>query len=389
VLVNRRFIVVVLGAFLWACGGDLAQPEGLVTGPTDGSVDVSPRVDAATIHIDGGLADATAGDAPDAGDAAPDDSDPSAHCSGSTRDVFYLAFGGAQGPLATGAQTYTNLDATWYAYASPGELNFFVETGAGPGSSFQIWVPNAAPLAPGTYPQGSNTGPSLDIADYDEGCTITSGTLTVDDIASSWPDGGTLSGNVSSLVMSFDVVCGGDQVRGCVRYTGDGPYPPGDDGGTTHGSPFDGGSSADLLSLCAAASKAIYVAGTEGTGVNGLVGVTGATGTWSAGLTSGSLLQLKAETPEEWNVTAESDPTSGTGLASGTTYTTSGGGGPFLQVEVQGVAVCPSSAPSGTFRLEELTYPGSDQASVQKMLLSFDMTCPDGGSVVGCASYGN
>ena len=240
-------------AVLSACGGDLVRPGGQGTGAPDGSVETSPRVDAATIHMGGGLADATASDAPDpVGDAATDDSDPIAHCSGSTRDVFYMAVGGPQGPLATGVQTYTNLDANWYAYASPGELNFFVDTGGGSGSSFQIWVPGDALLASGTYPLGSSEALSLDLAVYDEGCTITSGSLTVDEIASSWPDGGTLSGNVSSLLLSFDVVCGSNQVRGCVRYAGDGPYPPGDDGGTVQGSPFDGGSSADLLSLCVA-----------------------------------------------------------------------------------------------------------------------------------------
>jgi hypothetical protein len=92
--------------------------------------------------------------------------------------------------------------------------------------------------------------------------------------------------------------------------------------------------------------------------VNGLVGVTGAKGTWSAGLVSGSILGLKAETPEEWSINAESDPVSGTGLTAGSTYTTSGSA-PFLQAAVQGVAVCPSSTPRGTFRFDELTYPGS------------------------------
>ena len=313
------------GAFL-ACGGRAldeqrpASPDAAsslvdATAPSDASHAVPPNESGTPAPI------AEAGTASGAGPDAPPPSDP---CGGSG-DVYSLDVEGPQGPLQLGVQRYTNVGVTWYVYAQPGELNLMFESGAGPAGSLQVWGPGNALPAPGTYPQGpSNTGPSLEIADYSEGCNISSGTMTISELASAWPDGGTVSGNVSSLRMSFDVVCGGDTIRGCVRYVGDGPYPhDAGSSGVVTGVPFDAGSSADLLPLCADAGYAIYVAGSGNAAVQGLVGTTGASGTWRAGLTSGSMLDLQAETPLEWGITASSDFVNGSYLAAGNTYTSS------------------------------------------------------------------
>ena len=134
------------------------------------------------------------------------------------RDVFYLDVEGPEGPLQHGEVTKTNMNANWFVALQP-ELNVMLETEIGPVGSIQVWTPNSAPVVPGTYPQGpSTTGPSIDIVVVDNGCHASSGTLTLLDLQYDWPDTSTM-GTVTSLLLSFDLVCGVDTLRGCVRYS--------------------------------------------------------------------------------------------------------------------------------------------------------------------------
>jgi hypothetical protein len=135
-----------------------------------------------------------------------------------SQDVFYLdVTGSAQGRLALGETTHTEMGTHWFVALQP-ELEVMLATPTGPVGTIQVWTPNSAPVVPGTYPQGVDAGTAFDIVVISEVCSVTSGTLNVVDLQYSWPDG-SAQGDVSSLLLSFDVICTGQRLRGCVRYS--------------------------------------------------------------------------------------------------------------------------------------------------------------------------
>ena len=134
------------------------------------------------------------------------------------QDVFYLDVEGPSGPLQHGEITQTNSGTSWFVALQP-ELNVMLATPTGPVGSIQVWTPDSTPVVPGTYPQAaSGSGTSIAVVVVEEPCHLSSGTLTVLDLQYNWPDGSP-SGDVTSLLLTFDLMCGTDSLRGCVRYS--------------------------------------------------------------------------------------------------------------------------------------------------------------------------
>ncbi|MGD0530152.1 MAG: hypothetical protein ABSE49_33770 [Polyangiaceae bacterium] len=107
---------------------------------------------------------------------------------------------------------------------------------------------------------------------------------------------------------------------------------------------------------------------------------------WSAGLTSGSSLDVKIEGQSDWEITAVSNFVAGSYLEAGTTYTSTPGNNlPYLQYMANG-AGC-AALPKGSFTIVDMTSTGGDEATIGQLLLWFDVTCNDAG-VSGCVSYG-
>jgi hypothetical protein len=120
--------------------------------------------------------------------------------------------------LQSGEITRTDAGTYWFVALQP-ELEIMLASPTGPVGTIQVWTPDSSPVAPGTYPQGpSSNGTSIDVEVIQQPCHLSSGTLTVVDLAYDWPDGSTM-GDVNSLLMSFDLMCDQDRLRGCVRYT--------------------------------------------------------------------------------------------------------------------------------------------------------------------------
>ena len=142
---------------------------------------------------------------------------PLSRCATGGQDVFYLDVEGPSGPLQQGEITKTNSGTSWFVSLQP-ELNVMLAGPTGPVGSIQVWTPDSSPAVPGTYPQGPTAkGTSIDVVVIEQPCHLSSGTLTVLDLQYDWPDGST-SGDVTSLLMSFDLMCGNESLRGCVRY---------------------------------------------------------------------------------------------------------------------------------------------------------------------------
>jgi hypothetical protein len=208
--------IALLGATsaMFACRGPAAAGEyrGL------GDVDDGSVTDGPADPSDG----AAAGDAPVPTDASaiPDDaaySYPLSKCA-TGQDVFYLDVGGADGPLQAGEITRTQAATDWFVELQP-ELNIMLATADGPVGDIQVWTPDSSPVTPGTYVQGpSNKGPSIDVVVIEEGCHLVSGTFTLVDLTYDWPDGSVM-GDVTSLLLSFNLVCQGNTIKGCVRYS--------------------------------------------------------------------------------------------------------------------------------------------------------------------------
>jgi hypothetical protein len=208
-------LIVPFGAAtaMFACRGpDSAEYSAMGTSADDASPSGPPDASSEA------AADAHAGDdALFADDSQVYSSYPLSRCA-IGKDVFYLDVQGPSGPLQLGEITETNAGANWFVALQP-ELNIMLETETGPVGSVQVWTPDSTPVVPGTYPQGpSNKGPSIDVVVVEEGCQLSSGSFTLLDLQYDWPDTST-SGDVSSLLLSFDLVCGDDTVRGCIRYS--------------------------------------------------------------------------------------------------------------------------------------------------------------------------
>ncbi len=213
---HRALAQALLIAFLgpatamFACRGpDLPEYSALGTSPDEASID--PHADASGDVVV---------EAPAPVDVFAGDSQalsyPLSRCAVG-KDVFYLDVQGPSGPLQLGEIMETDVGAHWFVALQP-ELNIMLATETGPVGSVQVWTPDSTPAVPGTYPQGpSNKGPSIDVVVVNEGCHLSSGSFTLLDLQYEWPDS-SVSGDVTSLLLTFDLVCGGDTIRGCVRY---------------------------------------------------------------------------------------------------------------------------------------------------------------------------
>lgn len=207
--------LVGAGSAMFACSGP--SPAGAYH-TMAGSDDDSSVTDA---HADPSDA-ATASDGPATADApaAPTDagySYPLSKCA-TGQDIFYLDVGGANGPLQAGEITRTQDATNWFVELQP-ELNIMLATADGPVGDIQVWTPDSTPVTPGTYSQGpSNKGPSIDVVVVEEGCHLVSGSFTLVDLQYDWPDGDVM-GDVTSLLLSFNLVCEGNTIKGCVRYS--------------------------------------------------------------------------------------------------------------------------------------------------------------------------
>jgi hypothetical protein len=208
--------IILLGAAgtIFACRGPSAAA------PFQAFVDAEAETSVADPRE--ASSDATAiGDGPASDALAPSDAQaypyPLSRCS-IGQDVFYIDVGGPPGPLQIGEITHTDVNTHWYVALQP-ELNVMLATADGPVGDVQVWTPDSTPVAPGTYPQGPSTsGPTIDVAVVEQGCHLTSGTFTLLDLQYDWPDG-SASGDVTSVLLSFDLVCGSNTLRGCVRYS--------------------------------------------------------------------------------------------------------------------------------------------------------------------------
>jgi len=205
------FFSISLGASsaMFACRG----PDSNEYEPPEGLEDASSSLDAARDGMISGDGSASA----DGLAVPPDASYPLSRCA-VDQDVFYLDVEGPAGPLQLGEIMHTSDGAHWFVSLQP-ELNVMLATETGPVGSIQVWTPSGAPVLPGTYPQGpTSKGPSIDVVVIEEGCQLTSGSFTLLDLQYDWPDTST-SGVVKSLLMSFDLVCDSDTIKGCVRYS--------------------------------------------------------------------------------------------------------------------------------------------------------------------------
>jgi len=195
---------------MFACGGPTSTPyEQLMTDA--GGAPSAPPPDATPASMD---APATPRDTLGSfdWDAA---SYPLSRCA-TSQDVFYLNVTGPSGPLQPGEINETG-SVYWFVQLQP-ELNVMLASPTGPVGSIQVWTADSSPVAPGTYQQGpSNKGTQIDVVVINQPCHLSSGTLTVLDLEYDWPDGST-SGDVNSLLLSYDLMCDQDSLRGCVRY---------------------------------------------------------------------------------------------------------------------------------------------------------------------------
>jgi hypothetical protein len=213
---HRALAQALLIAFLgpatamFACRGpDLPEYSALGRSPDDASTDPGPDASSDVVAEASAPVDVFAGDSQAL-------AYPLSRCAVG-KDVFYLDVQGPSGPLQLGEIMETDVGAHWFVALQP-ELNIMLATETGPVGSVQVWTPDSSPAVPGTYTQGpSNKGPSIDVVVVDEGCHLSSGSFTLLDLRYDWPDS-SVSGDVTSLLLSFDLVCGADTLRGCVRY---------------------------------------------------------------------------------------------------------------------------------------------------------------------------
>lgn len=144
-----------------------------------------------------------------------------------------------------------------------------------------------------------------------------------------------------------------------------------------------------LAAPCIDAGYAMVVNANGYAGLRGVYQITGASGTWSAGLSSSSRLEVTILAPARWGITATSDFVNGSYISAGMTYVPGQSDNlPVLLIAVDGGGGCPT-LPQGTFTIDRLIDTGADQADVSALLLSFDLTCGDSGTAVGCVAYGN
>jgi hypothetical protein len=120
--------------------------------------------------------------------------------------------------------------------------------------------------------------------------------------------------------------------------------------------------------------------------VSGPQSVTGATGSWSASILSGSFLEVVVDGATTWSLQATSNSVVGQWIGLGT-YSIDGSNLPRLGISIADSS-CVQGSPSGTFTIVEYAASPGDQATVSRLLLWFDLSCPGQGELTGCVSYG-
>jgi hypothetical protein len=135
------------------------------------------------------------------------------------------------------------------------------------------------------------------------------------------------------------------------------------------------------LAPCLDAGYLFHVDSHGYAGLHGVANITGADGTWSASLTSGSILVVDVLAAARWAVSVwlMNAPWQA-GIVYKASLPSTG-----IQVIVDGGGCTSDMGTTGSFSPVELV--GSSQ--ITRLLFWFDLQCPDAGTVTGCVSYGN
>ena len=142
---------------------------------------------------------------------------------------------------------------------------------------------------------------------------------------------------------------------------------------------------------CLLAPNVIYATatGAYGVGLSGTSELVGAAGTWIVPIHSPGSVQF--DSPDAgWIFVATAAVVGGPyELAPEVTFESGPGltaGGAYAQVAMGG-ASC-GAIPTGTFTVVDVAFDGQgDDPPLLRLLASFDLTCGDGGELVGCARY--
>jgi hypothetical protein len=140
---------------------------------------------------------------------------------------------------------------------------------------------------------------------------------------------------------------------------------------------------AAALAPCLDAGYLFYVDSQGYGGLHGVGRITGAEGTWSASVGSLPALLVDVHAAARWAVSVVlANPPLHAGTVYHTSLPTAG-----IEVVVDGGSCGADMGPTGSFSPVELV--GSDSNQLMRLLLWFDLQCPDAGALTGCVSYGN
>ena len=180
---------------------------------------------------------------------------------------------------------------------------------------------------------------------------------------------------ISSLLLSYALDCDSVPVQGCVKYA----IAPVD-----LTPPDAGAEDGEVLAPCQSGDYVFYVShdGGEDAGLPSPIAVTGASGTW--GVSGEGIYQFNVSDTNmaPWALVLQTAPESALALG---TYTLTGTDleTPWIQVEADGIGC--HTVPTGTFSITTLEMQ-NDQ--LEKIVVGFDLACPNLGTVKGCLSYG-
>ncbi len=146
---------------------------------------------------------------------------------------------------------------------------------------------------------------------------------------------------------------------------------------------------ASLVAPCLAGGNIFVVDGDGVPSVPGLQTLSGADVTWNSDVESELLFQLDAIPPDGggWFFAVGFAINGGVSLAPGT-YLSSGNDVDAVYARVATNSGSCGGIPTGPFTLAEIVYPLGDESHLASLLAWFDLTCPQGGSLRGCVSYG-
>jgi hypothetical protein len=162
----------------------------------------------------------------------------------------------------------------------------------------------------------------------------------------------------------------------------------GDAGNVIESGIDDTGVDASLAAPCLAGGNIFVVDGDGIPGVQGLETISGSEGTWSTRVTSELSLQLNVAPPDggTWVFAVIFPATGGIPLRAGTYASMAGVESIYAGVETS-TGGC-HAVSTGPFTIAEIEYPDEDQSTLTSLLAWFDLSCPQGGTLRGCVSYG-